>query len=351
MATGLPFPDSKISVAHVSSILIVDDEPAVRDIMARWGTSLGLRSRTAASADEALATLHTQRYDLAVIDVMMPGRDGLWLAGELRRLHPDTAVVIATGHTELIDSDARQLPIADLLIKPFQRDRFALAVDRGGRWRKQTRQEVEWHARLSVELRDRTENIRTRLEQHADEASEIDLLLAIAVEQAGDTMTHGDRVARLARVVSRAMGLSTRSEWALEIAARFHDVGNLAVPDALLTKPSPLTPGEQSIMRRHVDAGAEILGATRTLSEHAAVVLATHEWFSGGGYPYGLAGLRIPLASRIIAVVDAYDAMTHDRHYRRAVAGSEAAAELLRCRGTQFDPAIVNAFLGVIPRS
>src|ERR1700722_10683397 len=100
MATGLRFPDSKISVAHVSSILIVDDEPAMRDIMARWGTSLGLRSRTAASADEALATLHTQRYDLAVIDVMMPGRDGLWLAGELRRLHPDTAVVIATGHTE-----------------------------------------------------------------------------------------------------------------------------------------------------------------------------------------------------------------------------------------------------------
>jgi HD-GYP domain-containing protein (c-di-GMP phosphodiesterase class II) len=134
------------------------------------------------------------------------------------------------------------------------------------------------------------------------------------------------------------------------MAARVHDVGMAAVPDALLTKPSPLTPGEEAIMRRHVDAGVEILGATRTLSDHAAVVMATHEWLSGDGYPNGLAGVRIPLASRIIAVADAYDAMTHDRHCRRGITESEAAAELLRCRGTQFDPAIVDALLGVFSR-
>src|SRR5437899_4262154 len=85
----------------MTSVLIVDDEPAVRDIMARWVKSLGLRPKTAANADEALATLRTQHYDLAVIDVMMPGHDGLWLASELQRDHPNTAVVIATAYSDL----------------------------------------------------------------------------------------------------------------------------------------------------------------------------------------------------------------------------------------------------------
>ena len=121
----------------LTSVLIVDDEPSVRDIMARWAASLGLRPETATNADEALATLRTQPCDLAVIDVMMPGHNGLWLAAQLRREHPRTAVVIATGHTELLDPDAEPRPFADLLVKPFQRERFALALDRGRQWRRQ----------------------------------------------------------------------------------------------------------------------------------------------------------------------------------------------------------------------
>src|SRR5437868_8830716 len=101
----------------LTSVLIVDDEPAVRDLMSRWVSALGLRAQTAASAAEALATLRTQHYDLAVIDVMMPGHDGLWLANELHREHPHTAVVIATAYTELLD-EAPPQPVADFLIKP-----------------------------------------------------------------------------------------------------------------------------------------------------------------------------------------------------------------------------------------
>ena len=131
------------------SVLIVDDEPAVRDLMSRWVASLGLRPQTAANADEALASLRTQHYDLAVIDVMMPGHDGLWLADEAaarssahRRDHRDRLHRAARAPTR------QQPPIADLLIKPFQRDRFALAVDRGRQWRKQALEEVHWHAVL-----------------------------------------------------------------------------------------------------------------------------------------------------------------------------------------------------------
>ena len=151
----------------LTTVLIVDDEPAVRDLMARWVTALGLRPQTAANADEALASLRVHHYDLAVIDVMMPGHDGLWLANEVQRDHPNTAVVIATAYTDLLDADAQQRPIADFLIKPFQRERFALAVDRGRQWRKQALEEVHWHAVLSLELRDRAQQFSTTVSERA----------------------------------------------------------------------------------------------------------------------------------------------------------------------------------------
>ncbi len=122
------------------------------------------------------------------------------------------------------------------------------------------------------------------------------------------------------------------------------------MPDALLTKPSPLTPGELAIMRQHVDIGAEIPSSTRTLAAAAPIILASHEWFNGGGYPRKTAGAAIPLGSRIIAVADTYDAITQDRSYRLRAHPNDAVAELLRCAATQFDPDVVNAFLAVLGR-
>jgi putative nucleotidyltransferase with HDIG domain len=335
----------------LTSVLIVDDEPAVRDLMARWVASLGMRPHTAASADEALATLRQTHYDLAVIDVMMPGHDGLWLATQMRRDHPHTAVVIATAYTELLDANAQAAPIADCLIKPFQRDRFALAVDRGRQWRKQALEDVEWHARLSLEIQDRADQLCTLVQEEATRGgSETEALINCANHRLAETMAHSERVARYALAVARQIGVEHEVGPALEAAALFHDIGKIAMPDALLTKPSPLTSGEMAIMRRHVDIGAEMLDRMGTLRDAAPAVLASHEWFGGGGYPRRLAGAAIPLASRIIAVVDAYDAMTQDRAYRVRLDAADAVAELLRCSPAQFDPAIVTAFLAVLGR-
>jgi putative nucleotidyltransferase with HDIG domain len=334
------------------SVLIVDDEPAMRELMVRWAASLGLESRTAADADQALETLKTETCDLAVIDVMMPGHSGLWLANELRRAHPHTAVVIATGYKTLAEAEANTEPIADLLIKPFQRDRFALAVDRGRQWRKQALEEGRWHAQLSLELRDVTEQVCAEVERRAaNGSSEEDVLAALAMERTPDVMVHGERVARYAQSVARELGCESALYPTLGRAARFHDIGKVSIPEALRTKPSALTAGEESIMRRHVDVGAEILASTHSMPDVASVVLATHEWYAGGGYPMNTAGVAIPLAARIIAVVDAYDTMTQScRDYRPRFNIAEAIAELLRCGGTQFDPAIVTAFLAVLGR-
>jgi putative two-component system response regulator len=332
----------------LSSVLIVDDEPAVRDLMARWVAALGLRPKTAASADEALEALREQHCDLAVIDVMMPGHDGLWLATRLQREHPHTAVVIATAYTELLDGDAQQRPIADRLIKPFQRDRFALAVDRGRQWRKETLDEIQWHARLSVEVSDRAEHAIGVITGRAPGVSEAEALNAVAVQCMPETMAHSERVSRYAQSVGREMGVEHDLGMTLELAARFHDIGKVAMPEALLTKPSPLTPRELAIMRRHVALGAEILQATETLAWVAPLVMTSHEWFNGGGYPQRLVGSDIPLATRIITVVDAYDAMTQDRSYRMGTHSQDAVAELLRCTPMQFDPEVVTAFLSVL---
>ncbi|HEX4346030.1 MAG TPA: HD domain-containing phosphohydrolase [Vicinamibacterales bacterium] len=335
----------------LTTVLIVDDEPAVRDLMARWVTSLGLQPTTAANAEEAIETLRTRHHDLAVIDVMMPGKNGLWLAGEVRRDHPNTAVVIATAYTELLEQAPPDTPIADLLIKPFKRERFVLAVDRGREWCRQAVSELEWHAKLSNELRTRIDEICARVDRaHEAGAKDAETLMAMAVERTKAVVEHGERVARFALAVAQEMKLAKEIWTELQLAARFHDIGKMAIPEALLTKPSPLTPGEVAIMRRHVNAGAEILDRTRELCGIEPVVHASHEWFGGGGYPERLQGPAIPLASRIISVCDAYDAMTHDRAYRARLDSAEAVSELLRCAPAQFDPEVVIAFLNVLGR-
>lgn len=348
---GSPFAPPPTPVQPPASVLIVDDEPAVRDLISRWVAALGFRPDTASNAAEALATLERRHYDLAVIDVMMPGHDGLWLAAELRRTHPHTAVIVATAYSELVSEDAQQPPIADFLVKPFARERFVLAVDRGRQWRKQALEDVHWHTLLSIDLRDRAAQVSHALEQRASAgASEVDALTALALERMPSVAGHGMRVARYAHSVARELDVDRALGADLEVAARFHDIGKLAIPDALISKPSPLTAGEMAIMRLHVDVGAELLEATRTLGFAAPTVRASHEWFGGGGYPQQSAGIAIPFISRIIAVADAYDAMTQDRAYRTRLDSSDAIAEVVRCSPSQFDPEIVAAFLAVLGR-
>jgi response regulator RpfG family c-di-GMP phosphodiesterase len=334
----------------VTYVLIVDDEPAVRDVISRWMTSFGLRPHSVRSAEEALTTLRSRQYDLAVVDVMMPGRNGLWLAGQMQRECPDTAVVLATAYAELLDA---QVPAecADLLVKPFQRERLALAVERGRDWRRDVMAERRWHAQLGLEVRDGVDGIVLALNaQVAAGEDECAALAAIATARVPRTMAHCERVVRFARAIARELAVDGEDAARIELAARFHDVGKAAMPLALLTKPSPLTAGESAIMRRHVDVGADLLAQTATLACAADLVRASHEWYGGGGYPAGLAGCEIPLGSRVIAVADAYDAITQHRSYRAAVGGTEAVDELLRCCPVQFDPDTVDAFLRILSR-
>ena len=131
----------------------------------------------------------------------------------------------------------------------------------------------------------------------------------------------------------------------MQRGALLHDVGKIGVPDYILHKPGPLTPEEWDEMKRHPDIGNEMLKDIAFLSGAAAIVHAHHERFDGKGYPNGLTGEEMPLGARIFNVADAFDAMTTDRPYRKALSVAEAREEVLRNSGTQFDPEVVQSFL------
>lgn len=154
---------------------------------------------------------------------------------------------------------------------------------------------------------------------------------------------HGRRVARYARLIAEAMGRRGAEADSVAEAALLHDLGKIGIPDSILTKAERLTREEFVTVQKHPAAGAEILASIALLRHHAATVRHHHERFDGGGYPDGLSGGHIPLAARIIAVADAFDAMSSHRSYRRGVSAELALNEITRSAGSQFDPEVVAA--------
>jgi diguanylate cyclase (GGDEF)-like protein len=175
-----------------------------------------------------------------------------------------------------------------------------------------------------------------------------DVLIAVLEEQSGSLATHGRTVAELAAATARRLRLSDDEVDVIALAAQLHDVGKLAMPAAIINKPGELDEAEWAFMRRHTLVGERILRAASSLATVAEIVRASHERWDGGGYPDRVAGEEIPLAARIIFVCDAFDAMTTLRPYREPLSVSAAFAELTRCAGTQFDPAVVVAFGAVL---
>jgi two-component system, cell cycle response regulator len=172
----------------------------------------------------------------------------------------------------------------------------------------------------------------------------MDVLLRVLQERNADPGTHLVDVAALAEAVGRRLRVPPEQLETLRQAAELHDVGKIAIPEPILEKPGPLTEAETEFVRRHTLIGERILEAAPALGPAARLVRSSHEWFDGTGYPDGLDGRRIPLGARIIAVCNAFDAMTTERSHAPALTVDEALRELFRCAGTQFDPEVVEAF-------
>jgi PAS domain S-box-containing protein len=206
---------------------------------------------------------------------------------------------------------------------------------------------ANYNDRLEEAVRDRTADLE-------DSRQETLRRLALAAEFRDDsTFEHIERVGQTAFLLARALGLSEQEAALIRRAAPLHDVGKLGVSDSLLLKPGKLTSAEFEQVKKHTIYGSRILADSRSevVQLGARIALSHHEWWNGKGYPHGLKRIQIPLAARIVALADVFDALTHNRPYKRAWPIDEAVAEIRRLRGQQFDPAIVDAFDQLDPRT
>ncbi|HEY3884070.1 MAG TPA: HD domain-containing phosphohydrolase [Vicinamibacterales bacterium] len=334
------------AVAPSPAVLVVDDERGVREVVARWLTSGGYDVRTAENADQALQGVHRSAPAVALCDIRMPGHDGLWLVRQIRYSAPETAVVMATAVQDANSAiTSLREGVVDYLTKPFGRDRLRESVSRAVEWHESARESRRWREALTGDVDARRLRLATAFESAPiDSDAALDDLLVRLFTSAGDAYAHAYRVAALAVGIGRALALDEADLAVIERAALLHDVGKLAMPEAVLRKPAPLTREEQDLVRRHPAIAAEAIRAFPYLAPAAELVRDVHERMDGLGYPSGVRAGDVALGARIIAVADAYDTMTRSRVFRDALAPGEALLEVERCAGAQFDPLIVEAF-------
>jgi response regulator RpfG family c-di-GMP phosphodiesterase len=342
----LPSADPDPRHAQTRTVLVVDDEDGVRLLLVRWLEASGYAVVPVCGADEALRRLEAAPAAVAVCDIRMPGRDGLWLAARIREQFPETAVIIASGVQDVEAAlESMRYGVLDYLVKPFGRDRLRDAVQRALEWHDAAWKARRWQEALegdSAAREARLEAAVRRFAIHDDE--EVDAMLVTLAMDEREVHAHGVRVARTARATGTCLGLDRPALDVLHRAALLHDLGKLALPEVILRKPAPLTAEEHQVIRRFPTVGADIVGQVRFLAPAAPLIRDARERMDGQGYPRGVPASVVSPGARIIGIADAFDTMTHPRPFRDAVPAADAMRELERCAGSQFDPAVLSAF-------
>jgi putative two-component system response regulator len=310
----------------MTRILLVEDDSPLLEALKSILESEGYEVYPAVNGKQALDLYPSARPNLVVSDIMMPVMDGFKLLETIRTM-PDGITVpflFLSARTERSDVDqARSLGVDDYLFKPFDAPELLNAV------------RARLDRRRVIELFDtRVAHLQT-------------VIMMANVIEARDPYTAGhlERVRRLAINLSFALNWNTEDIAILELGAILHDVGKIVVPSQVLKKTGPLDTEEWKLMRQHPAAGAKMLEGVDHLRAAKPFVLYHHEWWNGSGYPEGLKGRDIPREGRLLAIVDAFDAMTSNRPYHNSMTASDALDELTRFREVYFDPEMVDAFI------
>ena len=312
-------------------VLCVDDEPAILLLVQRLLQIQGFEPVGFSDPETAIAEFESGKFDAVITDIHMPGMNGLALLTALRERQPEIPVIVVTGHgTADTAIDCLRQGASGMLVKPFTAEelltevRRALAASR-------MRYEALQYRYLSPVL------------------DSIALTLSTAIEARNlETGEHCRQLGVLSERMAAVLGLDEGQRTSIRIGGYLHDIGKIGIADAVLLKPGKLTDEEMTEMKRHTVIGGAILEVHEAMADIAQIVRHHHERWDGRGYPDSIAGADIPLGARIIAVADAFSAMTTDRIYRPALPIDRAWAELRAHRETQFDPGIVDAFEKVV---
>lgn len=330
-----------------ATCLIVDDEPRLRQVLVQLMKAEGFHCVEAGNGVDALQVLERAMVTLVMTDMQMPRMNGIDLLREVRIRHPDVAVIMITGNSDVETAvGALALGAMDYIVKPFQLDEVRARV----------KQALE-KRRLILENREYQERLEERVMAQQRRLEELFVAGIQSLSEALEakdpyTRGHSVRVASYSSSVARELGLGQDLIRQIELGGHVHDIGKIGVREEVLNKAGPLTPEEYEHIMTHPVIGWRILApllgdAPRALN----IVRWHHERFDGQGVPDRLAGQGIPLEARIVAVADTVDAITSDRPYRiseRTMA--MAVEELVKYSGTQFDPDVVDAFVKCIDR-
>jgi putative two-component system response regulator len=333
---------------RAAHILVIDDEDANLRLIRSMLQRAGYGSVTTLADTRLLEThITTTPPDLVILDLHMPHRDGFEV---IRTLQPQIAaehlpVLVISGDGS---SEARHraltLGARDYLTKPFDLVEMTLRV----------RNQLETRLLfLDVRKQNRAlrETIHGRTRELEDTRIEMLQRLALAAEyRDDDTGRHTERVGIVSARLAHAIGMSLVDVSLVRRAAPLHDIGKIGIPDTILLKPAALTVEEMIVMQSHTIIGASILGGSHApvLQLAESIARSHHERWDGAGYPHRIAGESIPIAGRIVAVADTFDALTNDRPYRKALPMEAGLLEIERNSGTQFDPAIVKLLPSVL---
>jgi len=322
-------------------VLVVDDEDFLRSIVRERLEIAGYSVDEASNGNEALAMLDGDApYNVLLTDIRMPVMDGIKLLGEWGRRSPGTAGIVMSANAELDTAvHALKMGACDYITKPFNFDVLLITLENALRKKDLERQLDDYRANLEEKVNEQTNIINLMY------VRSIDAMIKALEAKDYYTRGHSQRVTLYSVAIAEERGMKGQELEDLRRASVLHDLGKIGVREAVLNKPGKLTEDEFGEIVRHPETAVGILEPIPFFRPLLPVILHHHERFDGKGYPSRLAGDTIPLASRIMAIADTFDAMTSTRAYRKALPVADAIAEVRRCSGTQFDPDIVPAFL------
>ena len=363
-------PLSPLKYRH--SLLLIDDEEAILEIMTMALADEGYDLRTAGSAEEALALLkESPDVSLIISDQLMPGMTGVQFFTQARHISPDALRVLLTGYTDtdaIIDA-INSGGIHRYLTKPWRREELLHTIRQmlgkaelmmenrrlDDLVKKQNAELMELNKSLEEKVRLKTQHLNKSVEDLKSSYERIRMILegtVLAMSRIVEsrdpyTAGHEQQVARIACVISEKMLLPAARVEAIRVAGQLHDIGKIAVPSEILTKPGRLSPLEMEMVKTHCQNAYDILKAIEFPYPVAKIILQHHERLDGSGYPQGLNGEEILLEARIIGVADVIEAISSHRPYRPAKDIDMAMKEITDHRGTLYDANVVDAALDI----
>jgi cyclic di-GMP phosphodiesterase len=336
-------------VEQPKNILIVDDDWQVREVLHEIFLSAGYTCHLAGDGREGLETFRATLPPLTVTDLKMPVMDGIALLQAIRTTDSDAAVIVLTGAADVKTAiESLKLGAHDFIMKPVNVDELLIAAERALERRQLLIERREYQTLLERRVDEATLNLEKAYHQlqHTYQQTLEALGAALDSRDVG-TESHSRRVHGYSLALAREHGVPEDRLTDLAHGVLLHDIGKIGIPDAILLKPGRLTSDEWKVMRTHPEIGKRLIEKIPFLHGAIPVVWCHHEKWDGSGYPRGLSGEAIPIDARIFSVVDAFDAMTFDRPYSKAIPFDAAIAEIKRCAGAHFDPQVVESFMRV----